>query len=129
MKGRTVLAVDDDEMFLELIEAVVTGAGGVFLGARSGEDCLEMLKTAQPDMLVLDVNMGGISGTELLARIRADYPKLKALVLFLTAEKSGALIDKAEKLGCNGFILKPITPARLLERLRDHFANPRGTQD
>ena len=123
MRGKTILAVDDDEMILELIRTVVESAGGRFAGADGGQACIAALETLTPDLIIFDIKMQGLDGMELLAHVRERFPKLKAKVLFLTAQKSGALIDQAEKLDCDGFVLKPVDPYRLRERIREAF-NP-----
>lgn len=121
MKGRTVLAVDDDEMILALLEAVVTDVGGNFIGAHNAEECLTILQDGEPCMLVLDMQMDGMNGIELLERVRELYPKMKSFVLFLTAHKNFNLIERAKELGIDGFILKPIDAHRLQERLSSQF--------
>lgn len=131
MRGKTILAVDDDALILKLLEAVVTTSKGAFVGASSAEQCLEALRTIEPSMLILDVNFadpGGMNGIALLERIRKDFPRLKSQVLFLTAQKDLALIERAEELGCNGFLLKPVDPRRLADRLRHHFSHPGGDE-
>ena len=121
MRGKTILAVDDDEMILELIKIVVEDAKGTFIGADGAGACLIALERTQPDLLIFDIKMQGLDGLELLARIREQFPKLKSKVVFLTAQKSGDAIDRGEELGCDGFILKPIDPRRLADRIREMF--------
>jgi CheY-like chemotaxis protein len=131
MRGKTILAVDDDQDILDMIETVVTGAKATFLGVATAEACLESLKQAEPHMLILDVNLedkDGMNGIELLARIRKDFPKLKSRVMFLTAQKSMDLIEKVEELGYNGFLFKPIDPYRLIERIAKQFSHPSGEE-
>jgi len=123
LKTKTIMAVDDDEMILKLVGVVVENLGSKLLSASSGERCLEMLKEHTPDMLILDVQMSGINGLDLLQKIRTDFPKLTAKVLFLTAHKKPELMERADQLGCDGFVLKPIDPYRLRERIKTTF-NP-----
>ena len=121
LKTKTVMAVDDDEMILKLVGVVVNNLGAKFITAHSGEACLELLKSVDPDMLVLDVQMSGINGLDLLARVRAEFPKFDGRVLFLTGHKDEDLIERAEELRCDGFALKPIDPYRLRERIKSTF--------
>jgi len=126
MRARTILAVDDDVMILGLIEAVVSSNGGDFIGVKTGEECLAVLNQAGlqphgPCMVILDIEMPGLNGIALLTRIRDDFPNLKSQVAFLTSHKSSTIIEKAQALGCDGFVLKPIDPNRLCDRLCRQF--------
>lgn len=123
MRGKSVLAADDDEDLLAFIEAVVKDDGGEFTGARNGEDCLNLLEHQTPHLILLDVEMGGMNGISTLERIRERHPKLTSKVVFLTVHKSLARVNHARALDVAGFILKPITPERLRERLNDALYN------
>lgn len=122
MKGKTILAVDDDDMILQLLHVVVEDGQGTFIAADGAAACLAVLEKTKPDLIILDIEMEGLDGLELLAHIREAFPALKSKVVFLTGQKSGQTIDQAEQLGCDGFILKPIDPRRLGVRLREVFA-------
>lgn len=131
MRGKIVLAVDDDEFILKLIEAVVTSSKGTFIGIKSAEECLVALETSKPHMLILDINLSsgdGMDGMDLLARIRTDHPHYKPEVMFLTAQKDIDMMDRADELGSDVFMLKPIDPYRLRERIRNQFAHRDGEE-
>lgn len=123
MRGRTIMAVDDDEMILSLVEAVVADQDGIFVGANSGEACLALLESHKPRLILLDVGMANMDGVETLKKIRELYPKLNSKVAFLTAHKSLKLIDQSRELGADGFILKPTSPTRLRQRIDEILSN------
>jgi len=117
------MAVDDDEMILSLVEAVVADQDGIFIGANSGEECLALLESHKPRLILLDVGMANMNGVETLKKIRERYPKLNSKVAFLTAHKSLKLIDQSRELGADGFILKPTSPTRLRQRIDEILSN------
>lgn len=113
------MAVDDDEMILALVEAIVTDQDGTFIGAKSGEECLALLERHKPRLILLDVGMATMSGIDTLIKIRELFPKLDSKVAFLTAHKSLKLMDQSDKLKADGFILKPTSPTRLRQRINE----------
>ena len=121
MQTKTIMTIDDDEMISKLVGVVVENLGSKLIVAHSGEECLALLKTVDPDMMIIDVQMSGINGLDLLERVRHDFPKFDGKVLFLTAHKKPELIERADALGCDGFVLKPIDPFRLRARIKETF--------
>ncbi|HEY9078670.1 response regulator [Magnetovibrio sp.] len=119
MKSKTILCVDDDKLLLGLVRVVVEDLGARFIGAEDGEACLTVMQNLEPDLLILDVQMEGMSGVDLLERIRQAHPRLKSKVIFLTAQKSLKTIEKTTELGSTTYILKPIDPHRLHARIRE----------
>lgn len=77
--------------------------------ANNGEEAWQLLTGAGkwPSLLLLDINMPGLNGLSLLERIRNDE-KLKTLpILMLTTSEDQTVIDKAYRLGANGYVVKP----------------------
>jgi serine/threonine protein kinase len=79
--------------------------------ASDGSEAYEVVKEKNPDVLLLDLNMPGTNGLEILPRLRKDFPKLKILVL--TGRDENVYIMKALRAGANGYILKTIEEAEL----------------
>lgn len=84
--------------------------------AGSGSELLEKLRSAQVDVLLLDLVMPGISGAELVARVRSAYPNLRILVLSMHNDTQTVL--RAMKAGASGYITKNCSPQTLLEAIR-----------
>ncbi len=72
--------------------------------AKDYYELMEILKLNKPDILLLDLNMPGKSGMELLSEVREKYPMLK--VVILTVDDSASLVNKAMALGAQGYLLK-----------------------
>ena len=87
--ARTVLVVDDDEMFRDLVNEILTQAGYKVIRAMDGQEAWNLLQKGdtQVDMAVLDVNMPNMDGLELSRKIRDDarYKDLPILMLTVRA--------------------------------------------
>ncbi len=84
--------------------------------AASGNEVLERLRQQPLDMLLMDINMPGISGADLITRVKAHQPKLPILVLSMHNETEVAA--RMLKAGANGFITKDCEPDILLTAVR-----------
>lgn len=114
----TVLVVDDEEPVRRLLRSFLEPSGFGVREAASAGDAEEMLPGMAPDVVVLDVNMPGGSGHDLLRRLRS-HPATRLLpVVMLTgaATREGRLAAYEE--GVTDFISKPFSPVELLARVR-----------
>jgi CheY-like chemotaxis protein len=119
MPKKKVLVVDDEENILELMGAVLEGAGYEVVTADSGEECLEKLKTLKPDLVLLDMMMPGMSGREACEKIR-NNPKTKGLkVAFVTVAKFSEVgKGTLSKMNVADYITKPFENADLIRRVK-----------
>ena len=85
--------------------------------AASGEEGLEVIKSFQPDLVLMDVRMGGITGLETLRRIRQDDAKLP--VIMMTAFGTTQTAIEAMKLGAYAYLLKPFDVPKLKQIVAD----------
>src|SRR3954454_16244722 len=81
--------------------------------ASSGEEALRIIPKLKPDLVMMDIRMGGINGLETLRRIRQMDTKL--LVILMTAYGTTQMAIEAMKLGAYDYLLKPFEPPRLKE--------------
>ena len=110
---KTILAVDDEAISIELIKNIFASQPFYrLLTVSSGEEALELLKTEQVDLVLLDLEMSGMDGFETFARIRecSVIP-----VVFMTATKELAAMERARKMGVEDYITKPFMPQIMLE--------------
>ena len=109
---KTILVTDDEKDFREIVATKLKSAGFNVVEATNGEDAIKKAKEIRPDLLLLDVNMPGITGIETLTRIQSD-PDLKELrIVFLTnygdPQKEAAWLDEkfAREIGAMDYIRK-----------------------
>jgi DNA-binding response OmpR family regulator len=119
MKDKPViLVVDDQFQNIELLEAYLAPQGYEIIKAASGQEALDKLSSNQIDLVLLDVMMPGMSGIEVLEKLRADE-KTKAIpVVMVTVLKETEDKVKALQAGCDDFISKPFDKVELLARVK-----------
>jgi diguanylate cyclase (GGDEF)-like protein/PAS domain S-box-containing protein len=113
-----ILVVDDQPQNIELLEAHLVTQGYEIFPAESGEEALEKLSGNLVDLVLLDVKMPGMSGFEVLAKLRADKRTERIPVIMITAHKESEDRVKALKAGCDDFIFKPFDKHELLARVK-----------
>jgi len=114
----TVLVVDDIPANRKLLADVLSNAGYVVITASSGEEALEKVASASPDLVLLDVVMPGLNGYEVCHRLRADATNGVLPVVMVTALDPTEERIKGLEAGADDFLTKPINPAELLARVR-----------
>jgi len=102
---KRILAVDDEPNMRRLLEISLRQAGYQALSAANGRDALDMLKTEQVDLVVSDLHMPGMSGLELLKKIRVDNENIPFIMVTAQGEINTAV--EAMKLGAADYILRP----------------------
>jgi putative two-component system response regulator len=115
-----ILAVDDVQMNLDMLELMLLGVGGVFLKALNGAEALEILaENADIDTILLDLEMPVMNGFELLTALKVEDRYRDIPVIVVTADKHEVL--RALALGANDFLSKPYDPEELTLRVRNHL--------
>jgi len=111
----SILIVDDEPQIRRVLRTIISSNGYSVIEARSGEEALEKIRDERPDLVLLDVNLPGISGLETCREIRhsADIP-----IIMLTVRNSER--DKVQALdaGADDYVLKPFGAEELLARIR-----------
>jgi len=103
-----ILIVDDDASMRKLMKAFLVEGNYTITEADNGADALAAIKKEEPDMVLLDVNMPGMSGFEVCAEIRKQSGDTNISVVMVTALDDSASIEKAFQLGATAFVNKPI---------------------
>jgi DNA-binding response OmpR family regulator len=117
---RRVLVVDDDSSILELVRTRLTLAGYVVLAARDGREAIARLSERRYDAMVLDLNMPGVDGFQVLERMKKlEFPAPPTLVL--TARHDAADVTRAVQLGARDYLAKPFQDRQLLMRVARLF--------
>lgn len=122
MPGRRVLVVDDDDNLRRVTQVQLQQAGHTVLTAASGKEALDILNRIPQDLVITDLRMPGMSGVDLLKKIRSDYPE--TAVILITAFGTVETAIEAIKLGANDYITKPVTPDALrmvVQRAVEHI--------
>ena len=100
-----VLLVDDEEMLLDSLEIILSLNDMEIAGkAHDGNECLEVLKKVSCDIALVDLNMKGMGGIELIGHLKKKYPDIRILVLTTFYDDSN--ITEAISNGADGYLLK-----------------------
>jgi signal transduction histidine kinase/DNA-binding response OmpR family regulator len=114
-----ILIVDDERHNRELLEVMLKPEGFILLSAASGEEALTMVAGQPPDLILLDVMMPGMSGYEVVKRVKSD-PEAKSIpVIMLTAldDRNARMLGLSA--GAEDFLTKPVDRAELSMRVRN----------
>jgi CheY-like chemotaxis protein/phosphoribosyl 1,2-cyclic phosphodiesterase len=118
-----VLIVDDDEDMRILARKALVRTGHIVIEAENGEEGLELIEIHKPHLLLLDLNMPGIDGFEVLRRLRARETGRTLPVIVLTALGDEESARSSFEFGATDFLSKPFTPPQLDARVRSCFAH------
>jgi DNA-binding NarL/FixJ family response regulator len=112
----SVLIADDHEVVRLGLKNLLQGTEcEVIAEAMTGEQALELVATKRPDLVILDVRMGGGDGLYVLGRIKLDRPELP--IILLSTYDNPTYVARAVALGASGYVLKSDTRERLLEAI------------
>lgn len=123
----TILVVDDSPDSLRFLVDTLAAEGMTVLIARSGEATLELLDEVQPDLILMDAVMPGISGIETTRAIKANPATEHIPVIFITGLGDPDHVVAALGTGGVDYVRKPVVVEELLARIRVHLANARTT--
>ncbi len=114
----SILVVDDEPDILNLLEYNLKKAGYAVLQAKDGPEAIELAVRKKPDLILLDVMLPDMEGTEVLKRLKSSDAVAHIPVIMLTAK--GEEIDKVVgfELGAEDYITKPFSPRELILRLK-----------
>ncbi len=113
----TILLVDDVELFLELERSYFEGTGHTTVAATSGDEALSRIEEVRPDVVLLDLFMPHMDGTEVCRRIRAMKRWHDLPVIMVTAAGKEEEIRRCLDAGCDDYVTKPVNRKELLEKV------------
>jgi two-component system OmpR family response regulator len=120
--GRHVVLVEDEPNIIEAIRFLLTREGWTVESHSDGSDAVEVIKAANPDLVILDLMLPGKSGMEIIKDLRDEESLRNLPVLMLTARGQARDRDMAEKAGVSRFMTKPFSNTEVLAAVRDLHA-------
>lgn len=114
----SVLVIDDDSEFQELIDMNLRIAGFSIMQALNGPEGLKMAKKEQPDLILLDTTMPEMNGLEVLSELKHDKKTEEIPVFMLTAKTLVGDVERAFEVGANDYITKPVEMMKLGKLIR-----------
>jgi two-component system, OmpR family, KDP operon response regulator KdpE len=115
MPDQTILIVDDEPQIRRVMLTTLSSHGYTVVEAKSGEEALDLIRADRPDLIILDVNLPGISGLETCREIRASS---EVPIIMLTVRNRER--DKVQALdaGADDYVVKPFGVEELMARIR-----------
>lgn len=121
-KDMKILVVDDFSTMRRIVKNLLKDLGFTNMEeADDGNTAFPLLKSGGFDFLVTDWNMPGMTGIDLLKKVRADEELADIPVLMVTAESKREQIVEAAQAGVNGYVVKPFTAITLKEKIDKIF--------
>jgi diguanylate cyclase (GGDEF)-like protein len=123
-----ILLVDDDPGTVQLLGHILSGVGNLQF-ATSGEDALRMARKSAPDLILLDAEMRGMSGFQVLDSLRIDPQLADVPVIFITSHSEAGFEVSALEMGAADFISKPFKSSLVLARVKTHLRMKRMSDE
>lgn len=121
-----ILVIEDEEILRETILNILNSRDYSAIGAVNGRQGLQLAKQSLPDLILCDIRMPEFDGYEVLRALRQDLDTAAIPVIFLTAETEKNVASQGQRLGSNGYLLKPFTTAELLEAIERGLSQGTG---
>jgi len=116
--SKTILAVDDEEDILELVNYNLRREGYQVVCSDSGEDALKRTQSFDFDLILLDLMLPGIDGLEVAKRLKKDPKTQNIPIIMITAKGEDADVVTGLELGADDYITKPFSPCVLAARVK-----------
>jgi two-component system cell cycle response regulator DivK len=120
MAGEQILVVEDNEKNMKLFRDVLQATGYHTVEATTGEQAVELAAAHAPDLVLMDIQLPGIDGVEVLSRLRADERTASIPVLALTAQAMQGDRERFRAAGFDGYISKPVNVPDFVGAVRRH---------
>ena len=119
--SKKILIVEDNANNLYLMEFLLHGAGVTTCNARNGRQAVEMSKTEQPDLILMDIQMPDMDGLEATRLIKADHSTRDIPVIGVSSFADSEARRQAMESGMMDYIPKPILPAEFLPLIKTYL--------
>ena len=126
---RPLLIVDDNPVIVRLLGSMLVREGYQVVEASGGREALDLVDSILPELILLDIDMPGVSGLETCRAIKANPRTADIPVIFVTASDDKQDIVAGFAAGAQDYIVKPSTKEELLARVRTHLALCRSQQE
>ena len=126
MSGARILAVDDSPTILEMLKAILVGSGYEVLTAADGAEALDVARSEQPDLILLDVMLPKLDGYRVCRLLKFDQRYREIPIIMLTAKTEEQAVATGIRTGADQYLTKPVEPDRLLVAVAEELAKVRA---
>jgi two-component system cell cycle response regulator/two-component system cell cycle response regulator DivK len=125
---KKVIIADDSQTFLIYLAILLKRMGFKVIPAESGQEVLKLLKLVKPDAVMLDMYMEPVDGLAVLRCMKEDRETSCIPVIMLSVDSSAETIERCRRIGCAGYLTKPVRLSELNEALQELIFSPAGTK-
>jgi CheY-like chemotaxis protein len=122
-----ILVVDDNALNAKLVRAVLAPCGYELITASDAHTALDLVRRLRPSVILMDLQLPGMSGLELTSVLKADPETSGIPILALTAYAMRGDETRALAAGCNAYMTKPIGTHALRAKVQELLLGPSGT--
>src|SRR6202050_4010114 len=122
--SKTVLIVEDNELNMKLFNDLLEKRGCRIVPTRNGGEAVELARTPQPDLILMDIQLPEVSGLEVTQWLKDDEKLRSIPVIAVTAFAMKGDEEKIRQGGCEAYLSKPISVAKFFETV-DNFLGAR----
>src|ERR1700682_363159 len=116
---KTILMIEDDAPTREVVRMAMLGQNLNLIEADTGEKGMEMIEKSEPDLVILDLNLPGVSGMDVCRQLRADGTQVP--VIMLTAKNDTIDVVVGLEVGADDYVTKPFEVRELMARIGAHL--------
>src|SRR5438309_1049205 len=117
--GKTILIVEDDAPSREIVRLATGAQNHTLVEAATGVDGLTLAREQNPDLIILDINLPGMSGLDVCRRLRAEGSRVP--IIMLTAKSDTIDVVVGLELGADDYVTKPFEVRELMARVGAHL--------
>ena len=114
---RTILIIDDEEGFLQIIQVILKRAGFETVVATNGVDGIDMVYSCQPDVIILDDMMPGMTGGDVCMKLKGDPEVCNIPVVMHSAGAKVRNPQYIRQIGADDVLFKPSLPNEIVEKI------------
>jgi two-component system, cell cycle response regulator DivK len=118
---KRILIVEDNELNMKLFNDLLEAHGYKTVQTRSGVEALDLARQHKPDLILMDIQLPGVSGLEVTKKIKEDEELRHIPVIAITAFAMKGDEEKILQGGCESYLSKPISIVKFLETVRNHL--------
>jgi CheY-like chemotaxis protein len=123
-----ILAIDDDDNTLKLLNKQISSLGHTLVTASSGEEGLEMAASGNPELILLDIMMPGMNGFEVIKRLRKNELTRSKPIIMLTSKTGKEYVTEAMRHGVVDYLIKPYNYFQLSNKITSALNQASGYQ-
>ncbi|MBR0553276.1 response regulator [Stakelama marina] len=116
--SKKVLVVEDNELNLKLFCDLLRAHSFATEPVRDGRDAVQRARDFEPDLVIMDIQLPHVTGTELIGQMKADPSLQKIPIMAVTAYVGREDEDRIRAAGANAYVSKPIAVTRFMEEVR-----------